>query len=125
MAEIVLKFRGEEYRVPEARAFELGGEVEEVVTLAEISSWGSAPKFFKIARAFGVMLRFAGCRVSDTEVKAEIDASIARAIGTDVTPEAGAEMFAVMAVQQLQAVLFSGAPPGDGTEAAPEKPTAS
>ena len=126
MADIVLSFRGETYRIPESRAFELGAEVEEVVSLAEIAGWRAAPKFFKMARAFGVMLRFAGARVSDTEVTAEIDASILRAIDQGSDGGEASEMFAVAALAQLQAVLFSGAPQGsDGKEAAPGKATAS
>lgn len=121
---ITLKFRGETYTVPESKAFALGAEVEEVVTLAEIASWGKHPKFFKIARAFGVMLRFAGCKVSDADVKAEIDASMMRAVGEGSDKLDVEQMFAIMAVEQLQAVLFNDAPQGGG-ESAPGKTTAS
>lgn len=124
MGDIVLTFRGETYRVPETKAFELGAEVEEVVTLSEIATWGQNPKFFKIARACGVMLRFAGARVSDTEVKDEIDASIARAVAGGAGADVAKDLFAVVAVQQLQAVLFKDAPQS-GDSAAPGKTTAS
>lgn len=125
MKSISLTFRGETFTVPETRAFDLGAAVEEVVTLAEMQTWGRHPKYFKIARAFGVMLRFAGCKVSDAEVKAEIDASIAAAVdGDDVSVEAVQDIFAVRAIQQLQDVLFDGAPTTGG-ESAPEKTIAS
>jgi hypothetical protein len=121
---VTLKFRGETYIVPETKAFALGAEVEEVVTLAEIASWGQRPKFFKIARAFGVMLRFAGCKVSDAEVKAEIDASMMRAVSEGSSKTDIEQMFAITAVEQLQAVLFNDAPTGGGGDV-PEKDTAS
>ena len=125
MKQINLVFRGETFTVPESRAFDLGAAVEEVVTLAEMQTWGRHPRYFKIARAFGVMLRFAGCKVSDAEVKAEIDASIAAAVdGEDVSVDAVKEIFAVQAIAQLQDVLFDGAPTTGG-DAAPEKTIAS
>lgn len=125
MKSISLTFRGQTFTVPETRAFDLGAAVEEVVTLAEIATWGRHPRYFKIARAFGVMLRFAGCKVSDAEVKAEIDASITAAVERGDGPEdAVGEIFAVQAVQQLQEVLFDGAPTTGG-DAAPEKTIAS
>jgi len=124
MTSITLSFKGQTYTIPESRAFEAGAAVEEVVTLAEMSQWGNAPKFFKLARAFGALLRFAGARVSDTEVKAEIDASILRAVEAGLEKDAANEMFAVQAMSQLQAVLFTDAPTAGG-ESAPGKTSAS
>lgn len=124
MTSITLSFKGQTYTIPESRAFEAGAAVEEVVTLAEMSQWGNAPKFFKLARAFGALLRFAGARVSDTEVKAEIDASIMRAVEAGVDQGAANELFAVQAMAQLQAVLFTDAP-AEGGDAAPGKTSAS
>jgi hypothetical protein len=111
MPDIVLKWDGREYRIPESRAFEAGAALEEVVTLAELQSYGTRPKFFRIAMAMGALLRFAGCKVSDAEVKREIDASIQR-IAAAQGAEAGEveEVFAVTAVGQLISVLFQGAP---------------
>lgn len=124
--EIKLTFKGQEYAVPESRAFDLGERVEEVVTLAEMASWGRSPRYFKIAKAFGVMLRFAGCKVSDAEVKAELDASIMAAARDNGADEGDVrEIFAIKAVEQLQAVLFDGAPSADGESGGPGKTTAS
>ena len=114
MAGISLSFRGQTWTIPENRAFEAGAAVEEVVSLSEMAQWGAQPKFFKLARAFGTLLRFAGAKCSDAEVKAEIDASILRAIDTGRDKDAATEMFAVAAMAQLQAVLFTGAPDGGG-----------
>lgn len=124
MPNITLSFKGETYVIPETRAFEAGAAVEDVVTLAEMSQWGAAPKFFKLARAFGALLRFAGARVSDTEVKAEIDASIMRAVDAGADATTANEMFAVQAMAQLQAVLFTDAPV-EGGDTAPGKTSAS
>lgn len=115
MADIVLKWKGQEYRIPDARAFEAGAALEEVVTLSELQSFGVRPKFFTLARAMGVLLRFAGVKVSDREVKSEIDASISGAVSQGLDETDVKEVFAVSAIQQLVAVLFDGAPKdGDG-----------
>lgn len=124
MRNITLSFNGETFVIPETRAFEAGAAVEEVVTLAEMAQWGASPKFFKLARAYGALLRFAGARVSDTEVKAEIDASIMRAVETGVNADDATGMFAVSAMSQLQAVLFTDAP-DTGGDAPPGKTSAS
>lgn len=123
MKDITLHFKGQTYTVPADKAFALGAEVEDVVTFAELSSW-RWPKFFRIAQAFGVMLRFAGVKVSDDEVKAEIDASIARASADGTAEDVVRNLFAIQAVNQLQAILFKGAPQDEGGTA-PGKTTAS
>jgi len=109
MADIALNWKGAVFRIPESRAFEAGAELEEVVTLAELQSWGTKPKFFQLARAMGVLLRFAGAKVSDRDVKAEIDRSIARAASDGIDADAAKEIYAVAAVNQLVSVLFDGA----------------
>lgn len=124
MADIVLTWKAKEYRIPESRAFEAGAALEDVVTLADIQSWATNPRFFVIAKATGLLLRFAGCKVSDSEVKQEIDRSIARAAQQGLAEEHAKELFAIRAMQQLVAVLFDGAPDTDDGEA-PEKPSAS
>ena len=124
MKSITLTFRGETYIVPAEKAFALGAQVEEVVTFVELASWGARPRFFKIAQAYGVMLRFAGAKVSDAEVKAEIDASILAAQADGADADMVRDLFAMQAVEQLQAVLFDGAPQGEGDDL-PGKTTAS
>lgn len=124
MKSITLQFRGQTYTVPAEKAFALGAAVEDVVTFVEIASWGAKPRFFKIAQAYGVMLRFAGAKVSDDEVKAEIDASIWKAQADGASKDMVQELFAMQAVEQLQAVLFDGAPRGEG-DGLPGKTTAS
>lgn len=120
MPDIVLTFRGQDYRVPDDRAFALGEVVEEIVTIAEIPALLKNPKFFTIARCYGAMLRFAGCKVSDREVHGEMMARLKSG-----EPGAG-QMAAMEAMMAIGVVLMDGAP-DDGTEegAAPGKPEAS
>ena len=125
MPDIVLAWRGKEYRIPENRAFEAGAALEEIVTLASINSWAANPRFFVIAKATGLLLRFAGCKVSDAEVKQEIDRSIARAAAKGVNEDDAKAMFFFRAVEQLSAVLFDGAIDGDDEDPAPGKKPAS
>lgn len=113
MRRIVLNFKGVEYVISENRAFEAGAEVEEIVTFAEMNSWGDKPRFFKLAMALGALLRFAGAKVSDAEVKREIDTSLLAVGGGD---EARGE-YLMGAIGQLQAILFDGAPEDDAGEA--------
>lgn len=118
MADIVLTWKGNVYRIPETRAFEAGAELEEVVTLSDLEKMRKNPRFFLIARALGVLLRFAGANVSDREVKKEIDASILRASSASGSEkEEAEEVFAAVAVQKLIAVLFDGAPEADAGDA--------
>jgi len=124
MPDIVLNWRGQEYRIPESRAFAAGAALEDVVTLAELQAFGTKMKFFTIAKAMGCLLRFAGAKVSDEEVKREIDQSIMRAASEGVDADDAKQVFAIQAVQQLVQVLFSGAPDSEGDEA-PEKTFAS
>lgn len=124
MPDIVLKWKGVDYRIPESRAFEAGAALEEVVTLAAVQSWATNPRFFVIAKATGLLLRFAGCKVSDAEVKQEIDRSIANAAAQGVSEDDAKELFAIRAMQQLVAVLFDGSPESDEASA-PEKTSAS
>jgi len=114
MPDIVLTWKGATYRIAEDRAFEAGAAVEEIVTLTELQTYATAPKFFTIARAFGALLRFAGVKVSDREVKAEIDSCIVRAAKDGVTVEDAQEVFIAQAFAQLTAVLFDGAPEDGG-----------
>lgn len=121
MQPIRLTFRGKDYEIPASRAFRAGAAVEEVVTLGEITSWGSKPRFFAIASAFGVLLRFAGCKVSDEEVHSDMMAGMR---GGDDANATG-DVAAVVAINALMNCLMGGAPPASPGEDAPEKPTAS
>ena len=95
-------------------AFQIGDQIEDIVTLAEISQWAVKPKMFKLARCYGAMLRFAGARVADTDVFTEIMTAKADADGN---------LVAAQAIGALAELLTGGAPAGTGD--APEKTSAS
>ena len=116
MANITMTWRGKEYTIPEKKVFEVGDQVEDVLTLGDLAAMGLKPKFHKLAKCFGVMLRFAGCKVSDREVHSEMMRQIR---------ESGDEQsVASNAVDALWTVLLDGAPEGDG-DGEPEKANAS
>ncbi|NBW12557.1 MAG: hypothetical protein EBR82_31480 [Caulobacteraceae bacterium] len=114
--DIVLNFRGAEYRIPDERAFEVGERVERVATLPEILSWGQSPQFHTMARCFGVLLRAAGGTATDREIHREMMAGFTRG-------DAGAHF---EALNLLVTVLMDGAPENKaGGDNQPEKPEAS
>jgi hypothetical protein len=115
MANLVMKFRGGEYVIPENRAFEVGGDVEEIATLFEIIGWMKSPRFHKMARCLGVMLRAAGCPADDREVYAELMASVT---------SGGANDYLQSALFGLVSLMMDGAPQGKG-DASAEKQAAS
>ena len=114
MADIVIAFKGEEFTVPESRAFEIGERIEEIAPLPEVLSWAQTPKFFKMARCIGVMLRAAGGRATDKDVHRQMMADF----------NAGNPAVYFTALASLVAVLMDGAPQGSGGDA-PEKTAAS
>lgn len=104
MSAIRLEFKGTVYEVQENRAFEAGEMLEEIVSIAEIGSWGNSPKFHKLARVFSVLLNYAGADVTKEEVFAEMMREIHTA-GDDADG-----ILAVKAVEALVGVLMDGAP---------------
>ena len=68
--ELNLTWKGADYSVPSDNILRLIAKVEDVITLNELYSYsqkGAAP-LAKIATAFGIVLRYAGAKVSDDEV---------------------------------------------------------
>lgn len=121
MPAIRLTFKGQEYLIPADRAFRAGAQVEDVVSLAEIASWGARPRFFKIAEAYGTLLRFAGAEVTDEDVHAEMMAGLSRSAASGVAEE----IPAALAINALMACLMGGAPMPEAEGDTPGKPTAS
>jgi len=124
MADIRLTFKGAEYVIPDNRAFAAAEVVEDHITLGQIPRQMADPQFSKIAKAYGALLRFAGCKVSDREVLTEI----MRAVNSG-TPGAGRAV-AMDHISALALVVMEGAPlatagvnPSEGS--APEKTEAS
>lgn len=107
---IRLHFRGQDYTIPDNRAFAAGEAVEEIATLSEIHSWSTQPKFHKIARCFSELLNFAGAKTTPQEVLTDMMDQI-KSGGSE-----GKELIAASAIFALVAVLMDGAPEGDGEE---------
>lgn len=117
MPNIKLTWAGKDYTIPEKKAFEVGDEIEDVLTLYELAAMSEKPKFHKLARCFAIMLRCAGCKVSDRDVHSEMM--------RQVRTGAGEEMVAANAVNALMAILLDGAPEAEGGEVSSEKAGAS
>jgi predicted secreted protein len=113
MGDIILKFRGQEFSIPDSRAFEAGEAVEEIASLMEVSSWHRRPKFHKMARCVGALLRMAGSKASDREVHADMMAGFS----------AGNAAEHLGALNMLLSVMMDGAPEAKGG-AEPGKPQA-
>jgi hypothetical protein len=114
MRAIEMKWRGTVYTIPADRAFKAAMQVEDIVTFSEVHAWGAQPKVYKLAAAFGAMLRFAGARVTDEAIVKEI----LRAGGDG-------QVMAMEAFNSLIHVLTSGAPDDVDVEAEPKKRKAS
>lgn len=99
MADIKLTFRGEDYIIPDSKAFQAGAVVEEIAGLYEVLRWVNEPPLNKLARCFGALLRFAGAKVSDRDVHRDL---------VDVMGQGPLQ--AMVAMQALIAVLMDGAP---------------
>ena len=106
MQNIELEWKGQTYTVPASKAFELGERIEDIVSRGEIPNWVSSPKFHKMARCHGEMLRFAGANVTNQEVFSEMMSQIKGG-----TQEA---LVAAQAMEALILVLMDGAPDGGG-----------
>ena len=113
MGDVVLKFRGDEYRLPESKLFEVGSQIEDVAPLFEITAWQQNPHFHKVARCLCIMLRAAGAKVTDREVYGELMASV-KAGGRD--GYLGGALFALIAA------MFDGAPQNDDGEPGEPQP---
>lgn len=117
MAEIKITWAGAEYVIPANRAFQIGERIEDIATLGEILNWRQSPKFIKMARCIGEMLRFAGCKVSDIEIHTKLVQSMGK--------DDDGELFAA-SLLALFSLLMGDAPSGGEGKGDPEgKPNAS
>jgi hypothetical protein len=106
MADIIIKFRGKEYIIPEDRAFPLGERIEDIALLGEVIAWSKRPHYHRMSRCLGEMLRFAGAEITDREVYGEVMTSL---LG------GGADGFVTDALFGLVTVLMDGAPQSTGS----------
>ena len=112
MRTINITFKDQAYSIPAYKAFEMGEAVENIATLADMARWQSNPRFHVMARCYGMMLRFAGAKVSDAEVHTEMMAQIKalQADGKDGAAPDPANLFHLQAIQSLMEVLMDGMP---------------
>jgi len=103
---LTLRFKGQDFTLPDSRAFEAGEAVEEIATLPEVISWSRRPKFIKLARCFAAVLEVAGCHATPQEVHSEMMAGFK-------TGQPGAHL---AALQALMAILMDGAPKAEGDD---------
>jgi hypothetical protein len=114
MPDIKLTFKGADFTISEANAFEVGEMVEEIAIIPEVLGWLQKPKFHKMSRCMGVMLRFAGCRASDKEIHSEMMSGFI----------AGGAQAHLASLFALIGVLMDGLPANEGGSTS-EKPEAS
>lgn len=68
--ELILTWKGTDYTVQPDKLLKLIAQVEDIITLNELYNYsqkGAAP-ISKLSMAYGVMLRYAGAKVTDEEV---------------------------------------------------------
>mgnify|MGYP006935322359 CR=1 FL=1 len=110
MKIIKLKWKGEDLTINENEAFEIGEQIEEIISLNEIALMATAPKFRKLARCYAEMINFAGGHATPQEIHSEM---------MDQIKEGGEDAQALLvatALEMLVEILMDGAPTGDGGE---------
>jgi len=68
MKKIAIDWAGESYAIPEKDVFELGEQIEDIVSLSDLSKLAESPNFRRIARCYSVMINFAGGNVTPAEI---------------------------------------------------------
>ena len=76
MRKIEIEWRGETFFISEDRWFELAEEVEEIITLVDIHEITIRPRLTKIARAYSVMINFAGGESTPSDVHRDMLAQL-------------------------------------------------
>jgi hypothetical protein len=110
MKQINLEWQGQKFTIGEHEAFELGERLEDIVTLPELASMATNPKFRKLARCYSTMLSFAGARVTPEMVYSQMMSEI-KSLDEDRKQLVVAE-----AISVLLEILMDGAPEGQGQD---------
>ena len=114
MRAVEMVWRGVTYTIPANRAFAVGEEIEDIAPISVIASWGVHPRWRKLARCYGIMLRHAGAKVADETILESI------------TPIDGVDKNdAAIATKALIDLLLAGAKPATESDGPPKKDTAS
>lgn len=110
MKSIQIHWDGEDFAIAERDIFSLGEQIEEIVTLSELSQMGVHPKFRKLARCYAVMVNFAGGNTTPTEVHSAMMDELKGA------SEGTRDILVAEAVGTLVEIIMDGAPEGDGDD---------
>lgn len=108
MSDITIKFRGEDYTIPEHRAFEAADAIETWYSnrfpgksaLFDLMNQGQSPNYTVIANCIALLLRVAGAKAQADEVWRDMMARIRE----------GEPVVHMSTVTSLIAVLMDGAP---------------
>lgn len=114
---IQIEWKGETYVIPENEVFEVGEQIEDIVTLADLHGMATNPRFRKLARCYAVMLRHAGASVTDQDVHTHMMDGL--------KGEDDKAILALNAVTTLTNILMDGAPEMDEDDEGDKKKTKS
>ena len=105
MKKIELSWMDEDFVIPEKEVFEVGEQIEEIVTLGQLSAMANNPRFHKLARCYSLMINHAGGNATPEKVYAVMMAQI----------KTGSEkqLVAAAAINTLAEILMDGAPESD------------
>lgn len=102
--KIDITWKGKDYSIPANETFELGEEIEDVISLAEISNMAQKPNFRRIARCYSIILNFAGAHTNPQEIHSVMMDQMKNG------EEAEQLGLITSAIQTLLAILMDGAP---------------
>lgn len=103
MKAIKIEWRGKTLVIGESEIFELGEQIEEIVSLAELAAMGTNPKLHKLARCYATIVNFAGGNTTPKEIHTEIMDDIKNG-------ENGGQQMIADAVGTMVAILMDGMP---------------
>ena len=116
MKAIKIEWKGQPLIITESETFELGEEIEEVITLNELAEMADKPKFRKLAKCYSIMINFAG----GASTPAEIYSLMMDQIKGD---SEATELLIAEAVSTLIEILMDGAPADDGDDEKKPEPS--
>ena len=112
MKKIEIEWGGETLTIAEDQWFELAEEVEEVITLIDIHEITVRPKLTKIARAYSIMINFAGGESTPAEVHHDMMAQLGKSKKSGKVRK----LIAANAIMVLSQVILGGAQDDDADD---------
>lgn len=115
-SNLTIQWQGKDYTILASDAFDVADQIEDVITISEIPSLAAKPKLTTIAKVYGIMLRYAGAKVRDDEIRS----AILREMKSGQTEN----MMADGVILALLEILFDGATNDDEDAPEPKKESA-